>query len=161
MSSAKWLRSVIQRLGKLCTGNRHLIDGRVQSDWLYLAERLAAISRCPPVTPDSSISLRHRDARDRLTGESRKIDPLDMWAWAGHEIGLDTSTILENDVEARRNKPASQAGCYWVRCPLYGEDLADCDGEVLQCTGCRTVSVTIIYRARGTRCTHDGVDVLL
>lgn len=149
MSSVTWLRSVIQRLGKLCKGNRHLIDGRMQSDWLYLAERLAAISRCAPITPGSSISLRHQGARGRLTGESRKIDLLDMWAWVGHEIGLDTAIILEKDAEARRSKPGGQVGCYWVRCPLYGEDLAECDGEVLQCTGCRTVSVPSIYHGPG------------
>lgn len=132
--------SVTQRLAKLGQGNDHLINGRLQRDWLYVGERLGAIARSSPITNDSAISIVHQQSWERPRGVWRNWDTLDFWAEYAHRFGFKPWQALEKDTELRRTAFGGDVGCHWVRCPFYGGDMAELGINAFRCTGCQKVS---------------------
>lgn len=98
----------------------------VKPIWLYVLDCLRLLKRCADPLWESL-----RNAK----GPSE----VDVWRAFGHKLGLSEGELRQEQAQARKKDSKDLVGCFFLKCPLYGEDINDRVNLPLRCTGCKLV----------------------
>lgn len=70
---------------------------------------------------------------------------IQLWGWFGGKLKLDQEALLMGDCDLRRRDGGHLVGCSWIRCPLFGEDLAvHIFQPIMLCSVCRKVRISFL-----------------
>lgn len=98
----------------------------VKTIWLYVLDCLRLLKRCADPLWES---LRNE----------KKLSEVDVWRAFGYKLGLSEGAVRQEQAQARKKDSKDLVGCFFLKCPLYGEDINYRVESPLRCTGCKLV----------------------
>lgn len=107
-----------------CRDDTLLMATHVKTIWLYVLDCLRLLKRCADPLWES---LRNE----------KKLSEVDVWRAFGYKLGLSEGAVRQEQAQARKKDSKDLVGCFFLKCPLYGEDINYRVESPLRCTGCK------------------------
>lgn len=122
--SGQWLEPFHKFAVAFCRDDVRLMTEHIKPMWLHVMDCLRPIKRCA----------------DPLWEKIKNKEPseVDLWQAFGAELGLSEGSLRRERAQARREESEGLVGCFFLKCPLYGEDINDRPNSPLCCVECKS-----------------------